>query len=268
MSYLREFDSILEDHVHVSKNLNQDLALKKMKRKYINERLEQLLQSMEDSWLGFQKCSLLGSFKREEDKTLVEQTLNDCFKSKPTKTIKEYLRTLISASCYLSSDQLALGISEVFPKIEREELNDVVKIIKSKLDKLSDAPREPVILILDPEVQALPWETLPCMRSSHQAVSRAASLPYLHSLWSAHATDHSSVVSSGVAQDNVFYVLNPDKTCKRTEEKIGDVIKKWENWEGIVGEIPEKQQLQTALRDKDAFMYCGHGSGSQVNTHL
>ena len=66
-----------------------------------------------------------------------------------------------------------------------------------------------------------------------------------------------------MAQDNVFYVLNPDKNLKGTEERIGDAIKKWENWEGIVGQVPEKQQIQSALQGKDAYMYIGHGSGCQ-----
>ena len=37
----------------------------------------------------------------------------------------------------------------------------------------------------------------------------------------------------------------------------------YSSWEGVVGEIPGKQQLSRALQEKDCFLYCGHGSGSQ-----
>ena len=58
-------------------------------------------------------------------------------------------------------------------------------------------------------------------------------------------------------------MLNPDKSLPATEKRLGEAFKCWESWEGVVGEVPKKQQLQQALQGKDAFMYCGHGSGSK-----
>ena len=99
---------------------------------------------------------------------------------------------------------------------------------------------------------SLPWESLPSLRTCRQAVSRVPSLPFLYCLWSAHSDNDGSVVTSGLAQDNVYYVLNPDKSLKNTEEKIKSVLRQetYSNWEGVVGEIPEKQQLTKALQEK------------------
>ena len=54
-----------------------------------------------------------------------------------------------------------------------------------------------------------------------------------------------------------------DSIFTKTEQILGDAFKAWESWEGIMGQVPEKEQLQKALQGKDAFMYCGHGSGSK-----
>ena len=101
------------------------------------------------------------------------------------------------------------------------------------------------------------------MTKSRQAASRVPSLPFLRTLWSAHKADTASVVSSGVAQDNVFYVLNPDKNLAETQKRLEGALKAWASWEGVVGEAPKKPQLEGALQGKDAFLYCGHGSGSK-----
>ena len=71
-------------------------------------------------------------------------------------------------------------------------------------------------------------------------------------MWSAHLSSDASVLTHGVAQDNVYYVLNPDKSLGSTEKKMKEVLKRdtCSNWEGVVGEIPEKQQLTKALQEK------------------
>ena len=116
------------------------------------------------------------------------------------------------------------------------------------MKSLWKAKRNPVILILDPEVQGLPWESLPLMRRCKQPVSRVPSLPLLHSLWSAHTGTGASVVNSGVAQDSVFYVLNPDNNLPDTEKILEGALslRSWASWEGVVGKAPEKQEMKTA----------------------
>ena len=139
--------------------------------------------------------------------------------------------------------------------IPEDEIISLTKTAKTDLKSLWKAKRNPVILILDPEVQGLPWESLPLMRRCKQPVSRVPSLPLLHSLWSAHTGTEACVVSSGVAQDCVFYVLNPDNNLPDTEKILEGALRSWASWEGVVGKAPEKQEMKTALEGKDAFIY-------------
>lgn len=101
------------------------------------------------------------------------------------------------------------------------------------------------------------------MKSCCQAVSRVPSLPFLHSLWAAHSSDTDSVVTAGVAQDSVFYLVNPDKSLPETQQRLEKAFQERDRWEGLAGEEPSKGQMEKALQGKDAFMYCGHGSGSK-----
>lgn len=80
-------------------------------------------------------------------------------------------------------------------------------------------------------------------------------------LYETHEISKTSVAKSGVRNDRVFYVLNPngdlDKTQARLEEPFRDQLGLGE---GVVGQWPSPGQLTDALSSKDAFMYCGHGS--------
>ena len=265
VSILKDFKSIIDEHIHVNKNPNQKTDIQKYheKRRYLSDRLKVLVTSIEDSWLGFEKALLLGSLAAESDRAKVESVIKSRIQTNLDPAELEFLTTLISATPFLSGDQLLKGISSMLGNISEDEMISLTKTARTKLESLKKATRNPVILILDPEVQGLPWESLPLMRECRQPVSRVPSLPFLYSLWSAHTGTGASVVSSGVAQDSVFYVLNPDNNLPETEKRLEGALKSWASWEGIVGKAPEKQEIKTALQGKDAFVYCGHGSGSK-----
>ena len=263
VSILMDFKSIIDEHIHVNKNPKTDLHKYHEKRKDLSERLKVLVQSIEDSWLGFEKAILLGSLAAESDREKVESVIKSSIQTNLDPAEQEFLTTLISASPFLSGDQLMKGMSNRLGNIPEDDMISLTKTAKTKLESLKKVKRNPVILILDPEVQGLPWESLPLMRECRQAVSRVPSLPFLLSLWSAHTGTGASVLSSGVAQDSVFYVLNPDNNLPETEKRLEGALKSWASWEGIVGKAPEKQEMKTALEGKDAFVYCGHGSGSK-----
>jgi len=263
MSYMKEFMDIIEKHKHVNKNPPQYRGVYDKKREELNDRLESLLKSMEGAWLGYEKIALIGSLKDESLKCLVDSVIEKCVKSELKDCQMQFLTSLLSSTPYLTDDQMMQGLSTVLPSLPEDEALLLTKTARSDLTSLADASRNPVIMILDSDVQSLPWESLPALRQCCQPASRVPSLPYLYALWTAHAGDNDSVVSSGVAQDNVFYVVNPDKSLPQTEKKLGEAFKAWSNWEGVLGEVPQKEQLQNALQGKDAFIYAGHGSGSK-----
>jgi len=260
--YLKEFKDILTENTHINRN-------EKVKSKYwdlrrqVDSRMEALLKSMENNWLGGEKASLLGILKNQSDLNLVKSVISKTVSTDMSERDKVLLEAVLSASPFLTKPQLSFSISDRVPSLTKEEVENLVKEAGAKLFKLYHAPRHPVILICDPVVQSLPWESLPCMKSCCQAVSRVPSLPFLHSLWAAHSSDTDSVVMAGVAQDSVFYLVNPDKSLPETQQRLDKAFQSWGSWEGIAGEEPSKDQLEAALQGKDAFMYCGHGSGSK-----
>ena len=93
----------------------------------------------------------------------------------------------------------------------------------------SNVDDQHVILILDKNVQMLPWESLPCLRS--QAVSRLPSLSFLrdrimltdHLNRQGNKTGWSDYV---VDQHKAFYVLNPSQNLKHTQNEFEDFVKK------------------------------------------
>jgi len=260
--YLREFKDILTENTHINRNEKVKSKYWDMRRQ-TDSRMEALLRSMENNWLGGEKASLLGILKNPSDLDLVKSVISAVVSTELSERDLVLLESVLSASPFLTRPQLSSSISDRVPSLTEEEVKTLAKQAMLKLYKLSTAPRHPVILICDPVVQSLPWESLPCMKSCHQAVSRVPSLPFLHSLWAAHSSDTDSVVMAGVAQDSVFYLVNPDKSLPETQQRLDKAFQSWGSWEGLAGEEPSKDQLEAALQGKDAFMYCGHGSGSK-----
>ena len=259
-SFLEDFKKIIDEHIHINKNPTSKYH---QMRKKISSEMRTFVTSFEESWLGFEKATLMGTLEKSSDRDVVESVITECISTELVPSQREFLRTLLSSTPFLKDDQILTGLTSVLNCLSEDEKLSLTKTAKSKLKHLATASRNPVIFILDSEVQSLPWESLPIMTKSLQAASRVPSLPFLHALWSAHKTDTASVVSSGVAQDNVFYVLNPDKNLAETQKRLEGALKAWASWEGVVGEAPKKPQLEGALQGKDAFLYCGHGSGSK-----
>jgi len=260
--YLKEFKDILAENTHINRN-------EKVKAKYwdlrrqVDNRMDALLRSMENKWLGAEKVSLLGVLKNPSDTALVKSLVSTIVSVELSERDEVLLEAALSASPFLTMTELSSCIGQRVPSIPEEEVKSLAKEAGIKLCKLRQAPRHPVILICDPVVQSLPWESLPSMKSCCQAVSRVPSLPFLHALWAAHSSDTDSVVMAGVAQDSVFYLVNPDKSLPETQQRLDKAFQSWDRWEGLAGEEPSKEQLELALQNKDAFMYCGHGSGSR-----
>src|SRR6266511_2860782 len=95
----------------------------------------------------------------------------------------------------------------------------------------SNTDDQHVILILDKNVQMLPWESLPCLRS--QAVSRLPSLSFLRDR--IVLTDHVNSKQGNktgwldyvVDRHKTFYVLNPSQNLKHTQNEFEDFVKRY-----------------------------------------
>ncbi|CAI5993931.1 unnamed protein product [Closterium sp. NIES-65] len=155
---------------------------------------------------------------------------------------------------------------------------------------------QPVQLILDSAIQALPWEGLPCL--AQQRIYRLPSFTALLSLLAHHQhaglpgkhqqtqqqgrmmtgerKQGGGVGGSGKAGQgaegqvrvsvdarSAFYLLNPSGDLKSTQGTFEAWFKQQRTWKGKVCEAPSEEEFMKALEHYSLFVYCGHGSGEQ-----
>lgn len=137
------------------------------------------------------------------------------------------------------------------------------------------AQRHPVVLVLDEELQAMPWEALPCLRG--RAVTRVPAVPFVFSAlaarWERDVDSESTMAEAdggwvpsrdGVRLQHGFYVLDPEANLCHTRNHLGPVfegLKERLGWSGVTGEAPTEETMVKALQEVDIFSYCGHGAG-------
>jgi hypothetical protein len=76
-----------------------------------------------------------------------------------------------------------------------------------------------------------------------------------------------------VAANRGFFVLNPERDLTHTQSQFENTLSRIDGWNGIVGRAPMDQEILSALRNNDIFLYTviyfaddryfGHGSGEQ-----
>ncbi|KAF2199710.1 hypothetical protein GQ43DRAFT_491012 [Delitschia confertaspora ATCC 74209] len=123
------------------------------------------------------------------------------------------------------------------------------------------------ILILDKNLHALPWESLPCLQSL--SISR---LPSLAALRDRIMAAKISANAAGDAQPGHYIsasaggasMLNPGgdlaSTAKTIKPRLDDITGEWTH---IVNRAPSEAEFENALREKELVLYFGHGSGAQ-----
>ncbi|GFR39900.1 hypothetical protein Agub_g405 [Astrephomene gubernaculifera] len=137
----------------------------------------------------------------------------------------------------------------------------------------------PVLLVLGPNLHALPWESIPCCQGGD--IYRILSLPVACATVSAasswfgaaqkvEASGGRGSPCSAVPEScgvpslpPAYYLLNPSGDLVDTQHFFQPMLEAESNWQGLIGERPTARALLTALQSYDLFMYFGHGSGEQ-----
>ncbi|KAH9751963.1 Separase [Citrus sinensis] len=260
------------------------------RRTNLDQRLCEFLRKLEDSWLGPWKYMLLGEWSNCKNLDTVHKKLVRDLKCKCKANINESLLRIVlgglkgafkgeeciaqlcfKKGCYVGtvgySDNSSCGTSsEASNGVERlSEL--ALQLIHEAVDELEEdsGHREPTILVLDCEVQMLPWENIPILRN-HEVYrmpsvgSIAATLERIHR--------HEQLVKGLLATFplidplDAFYLLNPSGDLSETQLLFEDWFRD-QNLVGKAGSAPTAEELTLALKSHDLFIYLGHGSGSQ-----
>ncbi|KAG9091002.1 hypothetical protein FRC06_000783 [Ceratobasidium sp. 370] len=298
-SILETSDRITHEGVNIEGNKDA-IAEWWSERTTLDQRMRELLDNIEFCWLGVFKMilavpfdhapdtlSLLRSrvdkaFKRNgigSDKTSTRPKLDkgllDCFASISPKCRDEELEDL----AYFVLDLYQLhGISIALSEVDVDTLVvDLRNALEEHAQKTK--PRSTLVgdhhlfLVLDKNVQRIPWESLPILRG--QSVSRIPSVSFLvdRVQLAGHHQGVPFVANPGDAADRVCidptrvqYVLNPKGDLKHTEKQFSPWLKrmtKEAGWTGIIGRKPSEEEMARSLAGADLFMYFGHGGGEQ-----
>ncbi|XP_010245919.1 PREDICTED: separase isoform X3 [Nelumbo nucifera] len=287
------FKSILEENYLSSSvspldDTQKNRLLWWTRRKKLDYRLGKLLRDIEDSWLGPWKCLLLGEHSECKHLESVLQKLMDDLKHKSEDDAHENLLRVIFGGavsvseadeyvsqllhkCYSGSSRCCGG-----EKCSAFSITcDGIESLSSKAQQLilevasglecKCGNREPVILVLDSEIQMLPWENIPILRK--QEVYRMPSVGSIFATLSKsfHPQEQiGKVVAAFPSIDplDAFYLLNPSGDLSHTQVEFEDWFKN-QKLKGKAGTAPAAEELMVALKNHDLFIYFGHGSGTQ-----
>ncbi|KAG8704941.1 hypothetical protein FRC08_001937 [Ceratobasidium sp. 394] len=299
-SIIETSDRITHEGVNIEGNKNA-IAEWWSERITLDRRMRELLDNIEFCWLGVFKTimavpldhapdtlSLLRNrldkaFKRNgigSDKTSARPKLDkgllDCFASISPKCRDEELEDL----AYFTLDLYQLhgtsvALSEVDVDTLMVDLRNALEehALKTK-PRSTPADNHHLFLVLDKNVQRIPWESLPILRG--QSVSRIPSVSFL--VDRVQLAAHRQGIPLGANPEGgtadracidptrVQYVLNPKGDLKHTEKQFGPWLKrmtKEAGWTGIIGRKPSEEEIARSLAGADLFIYFGHGGGEQ-----
>lgn len=128
--------------------------------------------------------------------------------------------------------------------------------------KTSNRQNSHLILVVDKELQAFPWESLPCVRG--ESVSR---MPSLDAIWERLETmgaSHADRAGYTIPASEGTYILNPSSDLVSTEDTFRSVFEaQLPRFTAIVDRAPSETEFETALQDSPLVLYFGHGGGAQ-----
>ncbi|XP_040845089.1 separin [Ochotona curzoniae] len=255
---LKEFDAIQKEQKDNSSCTDKRAWW--MGRLELDRRMEVLITSLEKSVLGCWRGLLLPT--REEPSLAQEaaqlaKLLQECGWKYPDPTL---LQVLLSGASILTSQDiqtLAAGLCPAQPERAQELLSAAVERLQGQAVPSS----RHLVLVLDKDLQKLPWESMPYLRTL--PVTRLPSFRFLLSYSIIKESGVSSVLSQGVDPRCTFYVLNPQNNLSNTEEQFRANFSSEAGWSGVIGKVPSHEQVQKALTEHDLYIYAGHGAGSR-----
>ncbi|TKY71312.1 Separase protein [Spatholobus suberectus] len=289
------FKTILEENylstISPSEDTTQNRMLWWKRRKNLDHCLDKLLRNLEESWFGSWKCLLLGQWLNCKSFDLVLKKLVNDLRSKCKLDVNEGLLKIIlggskyvcdgkalvsqlcsKKDCYIAKvgycDEARKGMLNaangfgMSSEVAFELLNEALNVLEVD----DSVNREPIILVLDYEVQMLPWENLPILRN--QEVYRMPSVSCISAVLHKDSNHKEERVGRNLAPFplidplDAFYLLNPDGDLGGTQIEFENYFRD-QNLEGKAGSRPTIKELASALESHDLFIYFGHGSGAQ-----
>ncbi|KAK9095991.1 hypothetical protein Sjap_021488 [Stephania japonica] len=258
-------------------------------RRKLNDHLDKFLRDVEDHWFGPWRCLLMGESMNSLCLGSLLSKLTAELKDKcEVDADEEFLKLILGGARSVSEarsciTELVLHKGSIIRGRYCQEKNcqcsDIACDVSSGLSEsinqlISDSiiefevqciSRQPVVLVLDSDVQMLPWENLPVLRT--QEVYRMPSIGCISVVlnMNCHLQNNNEIGSApfpSIDPLDAFYLLNPSGDLERTQIEFEDWFRD-QRLEGKAGAAPTTEELALALKNHDLFIYFGHGNGTQ-----
>ena len=211
---------------------------------------------------GVFQRALVSVDKKQLNAVRLDDSLLECFVSLSPKCRSEELEDLV----YFVLDLYQFsGVPIAIAEVDVDQVAVDLRMALEELTASSQGLIEPIpdhhmFLILDKNIQGLPWESIPVLRG--ESVSRIPDMRFL--------VDRLDLVEhqrGGKPQDpgadrarvdprKTFYVLNPGGDLKGTEGRFDGWLKEMKGvgWEGLTSQEPSEQQFLNALQTQDLVL--------------
>ena len=299
---IEELKSIVaanNETTHAAKDLNGKEAKLAWwsTRKELDQRLSELLDNVEHCWLGGFKGLLMQDAKLEVNTAMaLRAKLEKVFmkhacgrivkKSQSFHLAIEMVSCLHNLGADAQDEELEdliyhildlyhfRGIPVAFDEIDFDQIIvDVKDALASFRSETSKVASEHIILLLDKNIQMIPWESIPCLRG--RAVSRLPTMSFLRDrillskFRHEKSMDAEKYTDYTVDQESLSYILNPSKDLVHTQAEFSGFLESRQEWSGIVGRAPMETEFAKSLSCKELFIYFGHGGGEQyIRSHV
>ncbi|KAM5568439.1 hypothetical protein ABKV19_016148 [Rosa sericea] len=228
----------------------------------LDNRLKTFIGRLEDLWFGYAKYLLLGEWSSSKALNSVYDRLRKKFKGKK-KLFNQYGKAFsFDVISLIGSSKAALNEKRFLSLLHTHGIVQLthheVECIKKELqilESIKTVEREPIIFVLEPQVQMLPMEHLPIMRNQE-----AYRMPSLWSIFEIMKKQPNNQIPS-IAPKESFALLNPDKSLPLAEKMLlQQLIEK-----GVMvrthEDIPSHEEFVELLKAKNLYIYVGHNTG-------
>jgi separase len=262
-------------------------------REALDNRLETLLLNIENIWLGGFR-GLLSQQRKSDEKLLarfsssldaaLEQHLPSRQKThaSSTKKVRLHAHILDLFICLGHPDEHELddaltdllyfvvdvlqfeGERNAYDEIDFDAM--LVSVLYALRSYHEACPADPTprhtILILDKELHAFPWESLPCLLG--KSVSRMPSMGMIYDRLAKIRKQSSTSHAYTIPSTHGSYILNPSSDLPATESLFTPLFtSQLQSFRSIIARAPTESEFESLLADSPLLLYFGHGSGAQ-----
>jgi len=210
-------------------------------------------------------CRALPLEKKQLSKLKLDNSLIHCIASLSPKCRDEELEDLIYFILDLYQFHgVKLSVSDIDMDVLSIELRTALEDYSTR-GKTEEVPVEDAhtFLVLDKNVQGIPWESIPFLRG--KSVSRIPSASFLIDRIEMAKVEHKRrghLVQNNVEIDravinpqNTFYVVNPSGDLTRSQQRFTAWLEQMDQspigWRGVRGHEPTNMEIMDALEKKD-----------------